>query len=80
MIQITPTGYSDEWSRPIYKSIDGRCFVDINCGDGVPDIHTVTDEGEPEMPLRNYQIITMKSATSMTDSQCTQAANGGWLH
>lgn len=53
---ITPTGQSDEWSRPVYKGQDGKIYVDINLGNGTPSIHSVTDEGEPDMPIRNYQI------------------------
>lgn len=56
-IDLTPTGRLDDWSRPIYQSKSGRIYVDVNCGNGTPDIHSVTDEGEPDMPLRNYQIV-----------------------
>lgn len=57
-VELTPTGRSDDWSRPIYQSKSGRTYVDVNCGDGTPDIHSVTDEGEPDMPLRNYKIVS----------------------
>src|ERR1035437_4946550 len=53
---ITPTGQSDEWSRPVYKGQDGKIYVDINLGNGTPSIHSVTDEGEPDMPIRNYKM------------------------
>ena len=53
---ITPTGQSDEWSRPVYKGQDGKIYVDINLGNGTPSIHSVTDEGEPNIPIHNYQI------------------------
>ena len=53
---LTPTGHSDAWSRPVYKGSDGKIYVDINLGRGTPSIHSVTDEGEPLMPVHNYQI------------------------
>ena len=55
-LALTPTGHSDEWSRPVYKGNDGKIYVDINLGNGTPSIHSVTDEGEPDMPVRNFTI------------------------
>ena len=57
-LQIIATGYSDEWSRPIYKDENGRRYVDTNCGDGTPDVHVTTDWDEPSHRLQNYEIVT----------------------
>ncbi len=39
---------NDEWSRPTLRDVEtGAVFVDINLGEGTPDWHTTTDEGEP---------------------------------
>ena len=64
---LTPTGYADDWSRPVYKSPSGRIYVDVNCGKGEPSIHSVTDEGEPDMPLRNFKIAKPVKETSQPE-------------
>lgn len=56
--ELTPTGQKDDWSRPVYHDQNGNVYVDINLGKGNPSIHSVTPEGEPEIPLRNYTIAT----------------------
>jgi len=75
-LSITPTGQSDDWSRPIYTDNAGKIYVDINAGSGTPAIYTVTDEGEPEVPLKNFTIAPIKEAgdkpsnpTKLTNSE-----------
>lgn len=53
---LTPTGQTDEWSRPVYTDQAGRDYVDINLGNGELAIHSITDDGEPDVPIRNYTI------------------------
>ncbi len=62
IIQVTALG-ADEWSRPMLRNVqNGQIYVDIGLGDGVPDWHTVTDEGEPLARLRKdivFEIIDL---------------------
>ena len=52
---------NDEWSRPQLRNIEtGAIYVDINCGDGEPDWHTTTDEGEPQSRIRKDVIFEIE--------------------
>jgi hypothetical protein len=55
-LSLTFTGREDDWGRPIYIDQSGNNYVDINLGNGVPSIHSITPEGEPESPIKNYTI------------------------
>lgn len=58
MIKIINTGKLDNESRPVYKDDTGNYYVDIDLGKSEkPNIHVVTDEGEPMYPLKNYELI-----------------------
>lgn len=57
-LQIIATGYSDFWSRPLYKDKNDRIYADINCGNGTPDVHVINDWDEPLYRLQNYKIVT----------------------
>jgi len=47
VIQAVSLG-NDEWSRPTLKTVKtGQILVDINLGEGLPDWHTTTSDGEP---------------------------------
>lgn len=56
-MKLKPTGKKDHWQRPIYKDEKGNIYVDIELGKGKPSIHTVTKEGEPDIPIKNYKIV-----------------------
>ena len=71
---LTPTGQSDDWSRPVYNGSDGKIYVDINLGNGTPSIHSVTDEGEPDMPARNFT-IGQASAAPKRHRLCPRCGN-----
>ena len=49
-IELTPNGEDDQ-SRVLYKGSDGKTYVDV---DGTP--HSVTSEGEPIAPIKDYKI------------------------
>ncbi|HOS16608.1 MAG TPA: hypothetical protein PKX15_06340 [Bacteroidales bacterium] len=60
-ILLKPLNKSDKWWRPIYKDINtNKIYVDINLGQGEPEICDVTNEGEPNTPLRkgSYEIVS----------------------
>lgn len=41
------------WSQPSFRDLEtGMVFVDVNLGQGVPDWHMTTSEGEPIAPVR----------------------------
>lgn len=47
VIQVIHIG-NDEWSRPTIRTVkSGQILVDINLGEGTPDWHTTTSDGEP---------------------------------
>lgn len=63
IIQVESLG-SDEWSRPVLRNAQtGQIYVDIGLGAGVPDWHTVTDEGEPLARLRKDIVFEIVEAT-----------------
>ena len=60
-IQLKPLNKSDMWERPMYQNINtNKIYVDINLGQGEPEIYDVTDEGEPNTPLNKgrYEIVS----------------------
>jgi len=57
-IELTPFGQEDEWGRPVYTDQNRKFYVDVNLGKGTPSIHSVTDQGEPEFPIKNFKIKT----------------------
>lgn len=62
IIQVTSLG-ADEWSRPTLRNIQtGHIYVDINLGEGVPDWHSTTDEGEPLARLRKDIVFEIVEA------------------
>jgi len=71
---LTPTGQADDWSRPVYTDQAGKIYVDINLGNGEPSIHSVTDEGEPDMPVRNYTIAAGQES-SKPKALCPRCKN-----
>jgi len=47
VVQVVDLG-NDEWSRPTLRTVkSGAILVDINLGEGTPDWHTTTSDGEP---------------------------------
>lgn len=57
-VELTSFGQEDDWGRPVYTDKNGKFYVDINLGKGTPSIHSVTDQGEPEYPIKNLKIKT----------------------
>ena len=50
---------ADAWSRPLYKDENGRLWVDVSpLSKWQPDLHTITDEGEPDMPMKSGIKVT----------------------
>ena len=46
----------DYWSRPVYRTEDGRLFADTNCDSGWVNLYTLTGNnigGEPNMSISN---------------------------
>jgi hypothetical protein len=75
-LELTATGADDDWSRPVYTDKNGTMYVDINCGNGKPSIHTVTDEGEPNYPVKNFKIVgTMSSQERFPHALCPRCKN-----
>lgn len=74
-LELTATGSEDDFSRPIYKDQNGRVYVDINCGRGTPSIHSVTDEGEPMAPIRNFKIKQGEQKPQFPDALCPRCKN-----
>lgn len=55
--QLTPMNQKDSWGRPMYKSLKGRIYVDIELGKNAqPSIYSTTPEGEPSLPVHNFKI------------------------
>lgn len=73
-LELTPTGHDDEWSRPVYKGSDGELYVDVNCGSGTPSIHSISAEGEPEFPVKNYKIVA-QSPAAKRNRLCPRCGN-----
>ena len=56
--KITKTGESDYYCRPLYIDLDtGDIYVDVEYNDNRPAIHTITQSGEPNYPVTNFQIV-----------------------
>lgn len=54
-LQLTYMG-TDDWSRPVFKSEEGRFFKDLNCGDGQLDLCTSNSfDGEPITPIHDIE-------------------------
>lgn len=50
-LKLTYIG-TDDWSRPVFESEEGRIFKDLNCGDGQLDLCTAGSfDGEPDTPI-----------------------------
>ena len=47
----------DDWNRPIYVDKTDKVYVDVNLGRGTPSIHSVSAQGEPEFPVKNFKIV-----------------------
>ncbi len=75
-LELTPTGHDDEWSRPVYKDSDGKIYVDVNCGSGTPSIHSTSDEGEPEFPVKNFTIKKVDQSKSGPTSPTKLTSSG----
>ena len=73
-IELTKTGLEDDWNRPTYKSADGKTYVDINLGEGEPEIYAVTHEGEPEYPIKNFKVVKDNSRPAL-DKTCPSCKN-----
>ena len=57
-ILLRKSVYKDRFQRPIYKDSDGRVYVDTELGDKkIPDIHTVSKDGEPIRRVIGFRII-----------------------
>ncbi len=56
MIYPKPTGFVDDWDRPIYFTREGERLVDVNLGKGEPDLHHIqeTDYGDWAEPSHRY--------------------------
>jgi len=54
----------DDWSRPVYRDNRGRQWIDVNCGEGEPDLHRSTDDlfldGEPDWRIEEEYEIASK--------------------
>lgn len=74
-LELTATGQEDDWSRPIYQDQEGNVYVDINLGRGEPSIHTVTNDGEPLAPVRNYTIVGGGSQDRHANALCPRCKN-----
>jgi len=51
----------DDWNRPAYKDQNGNIWLDINLGDGKPDLHSSSTneiDGEPNTPINHPYKIT----------------------
>ena len=56
-LKLFKTFKKDNWQRPIYVDRDNVKYVDITLGkEKEPQLYSVTDQGEPEYPIRNYKI------------------------
>jgi hypothetical protein len=56
-VNVSKTNKKDSEGRPIYKSEDGEKYVDVSLGKSKkPELHSVTKEGEPNTPLKNFVI------------------------
>jgi hypothetical protein len=65
-VNVSKTNKKDDWGRPIYKSEDGKKYVDISLGKSKkPELHSVTKEGEPDTPLKNFVIKEEESFMKM---------------
>ena len=66
LIQVEPLG-ENFWSQPQLRHVKtGMVFVDINLGEGVPDWHTTTSEGEPLARIRKdivFEIVERQAVT-----------------
>ncbi|MFY0516524.1 LPD11 domain-containing protein [Lysinibacillus sp. UGB7] len=50
-LKLTYIG-TDDWSRPVFESEEGRIFKDLNCGEGQLDLCTAGSfDGEPNTPI-----------------------------
>lgn len=74
-IKLTPTGQADDWSRPIYKDQSGKIYLDINCGNGSPSIHSTSNQGEPEFPIKNYTIKSKSNGDKFKNALCPRCKN-----
>jgi predicted nucleic acid-binding Zn-ribbon protein len=77
-VVLTKIGNFDRNNRPIYKDEQDKIYVDVDINDDNPNIHTVTDAGEPDIPIKNW---TMKESVQVTggmsSSWSVRIAQGG---
>jgi len=73
-IELTPTG-EDDWSRPVYTDQNGKTYVDINLGNGTPSIHSVTDQGEPDVPITNFKLVGSTPQNKHPNALCPRCKN-----
>lgn len=65
-VNVSKTNKKDSEGRPIYKSEDGEKYVDVSLGKSKkPELHSVTKEGEPNTPLKNFVIKENESWMKM---------------
>ena len=69
VIKLTKTGDTDSDGLPIYKGSDRRIYKDIDINDDAPDIHAVTEEGEPWYSLDESLYTIVKKKTSSRASK-----------
>jgi len=72
---LTPSGGEDDWSRPIYTDQNGRTYVDINLGKGGLSIHSVTDQGEPDVPIKKFKLVGSASQNKHPNALCPRCKN-----
>ena len=57
-IKVFKTSDEDSWGNPIWKNCDtNEIYLDIKWNDEKPDLHSVTDLGEPNCPIKNFKIV-----------------------
>jgi len=73
----------DNWNRPVYRDTLNKIWKDVNCGQGIPHLHSSVNNhfyGEPDMPMMGaYEIISKapdpkKSITNQMKEGAEQAA------
>ena len=49
------------WSMPVYKDQKGNVWLDLNLGQGEPDLYRSSDndyDGDPHYPIGEHEFIT----------------------
>lgn len=57
---IVSMGFLDDWSRPVYHDSKGRRYVDLNMGEGEPDIYFCSQDGCWFEPWFSANVVIVK--------------------